>query len=266
VEPFVARNRIANAATPAVRRRRAGGREFLAGVLALGALTACAPTRNETVRASGAEAQSYFPMPPDARWTYEVRAGFSKSRLDVTSRGMRDVKGAPAPLWIVAEQSEGAPYGLDEDGLAGYLVRDGYVSRVSFLSEDADGSIRLVSSEPTWVLPVDPHSGQRWEQTTHVFTSPEAKGGEQRWEGEVETTDGVSVPAGRFDDVVLVRTRYLDPSVSADPLITYEDYYARGVGLVRSVSHNHQAWFFMDTVEQRLVEAKLGGQEEHPSR
>lgn len=197
-------------------------------------------------------------MPDDARWSYEVRAGFSSGRLEVTSRGVQHVKGAPAPLWIVAETGQGAPYGLDEDGLAGYFVSDGYVARVSFLSEDPDGSIRLVSSEPTWVIPVEPRAGQRWEQTTHVFTSPEARGGEQRWEAEVEAASGVDVPAGRFDDVILVRMHYLDPTLSASPLVSYEDYYARGVGLVRSVSRNHQAWFWARTVDQRLIEAHLG--------
>jgi len=235
-------------------------RSLRAGLAACGVALAlaCAPSRSEVPRAAGAAGDSYFPMPDEARWRYEVSAGFSKSRLEVTARGVRDVKGAPAPLWIVAEQSEGAPYGLDEDGLAGYLVSEGYVARVSFLSEDADGSIRLVSSEPTWVIPVEPRPGQHWEQTTHVFTSPEARGGKQRWEAEVEAASGIDVPAGRFDDVMLVRTRYLDPSVSSAPLVSYEDYYARGVGLVRSVSRNHQAWFWARVVDQRLVEARLG--------
>ncbi|HVP30415.1 MAG TPA: hypothetical protein VMW35_14765 [Myxococcota bacterium] len=233
-------------------------RSGLFGALVLAALCAgCAPAPGQTPRAPGAAGESYFPMIDGARWVYEVHAGFQKSRLEVTARGVLEVSGSPTPLWIVQEQSAGAPYGLDEDGLAGYLVRDGYVARLSFLSEDADGHVRLVSSDPTWVIPVDPRPGQRWEQTTHVFTSPESRGGEQHWQAEVEQVGAVRVPAGTFDDVLLVRTRYLDPTVSSSPLLTYEDYYARGVGLVRSVSHNHQAWFWMRTVDQELVAAQL---------
>jgi hypothetical protein len=49
----------------------------------------------------------------------------------------------------------------------------------------------------------------------------------------------VTVPAGTFTDVILVETEYWDPSIDSDkPLISYEDWYARGVGLLRSVTKN----------------------------
>ena len=47
------------------------------------------------------------------------------------------------------------------------------------------------------------------------------------------------MPAGSFKDVLLVETEYWDPSIDEDaPLLAYQDYYARGVGLLRSVTKN----------------------------
>lgn len=216
------------------------------------------PRRDPPPRAAGAAGESYFPMLAGTRWVYAVSGLLERGGLEVVARGVRPVRGAPAPLFLVDEAASGGPFGGDR-GLAGYLVVEGYVGRFSFLSEDADGSVRLVGSEPTWVLPVDPRAGQRWRQRTHVFTTPESAGGAQSWEGEVERAAAVSVPAGRFEDVLVVRSRTRDPTVSDEPLVSYEDYYARGVGLVRSVTRNHQEPFLLGRIVQELVEVEFGG-------
>jgi hypothetical protein len=222
------------------------------------AATACAPRpAAPPPRAPGVAAQAWFPLVDGGRWVYEVRAGFGKSRLEVTAQGLRAVKGAPAPLFIMQERSVGGPFGMQDDGLAGYLIADGYLSRFSFLSRDPDGGIRLMGSEPTRVLPVEPREGEGWMEQTHVFTTPESRGGEQTWRASVERVKSLRVPAGTFHDLLLVRSDYLDPTVSKEPLVSYEDYYARGVGLVRSVSHNRQAHFWNDTLEQDLVEVSF---------
>lgn len=238
-------------------------RRALAGIACaawlVGSPAACAPRRAESPpRAPGAGAEAWFPLVEGARWVYEVRAGFGKSRLEVTARGLHAVKGAPAPLFIMQERSVGGPFGMQDDGLAGYTVRDGYLSRFSFLSRDPDGGIRLMGSEPSRVLPVEPRAGQGWSEQIHVFTTPESQGGEQSWRASVERVDSLRVPAGSFRDLLLVRSDYLDPAVSTEPLVSYEDYYARGVGLVRSVSRNHQAHFWNDTLEQDLIEVSFG--------
>jgi hypothetical protein len=75
----------------------------------------------------------------------------------------------------------------------------------------------------------------------------------QRWTARIESAGRVRVPAGTFDDVIVVHSAQWDPTWREDrPLHTYDDYYARGVGLIRSVSRNHAAWFWT-AVEQRLV-------------
>ncbi len=229
--------------------------------------TACARRPAESpARASGAAGEAWFPLVEGARWVYEVHAGFGKSRLEVTAQGLHAVKGAPAPLFIMQERSVGGPFGMQDDGLAGYIVADGYLSRFSFLSREPDGGIRLMGSEPSRVLPVEPRAGEGWSERIHVFTTPESKGGEQSWRASLERVDSLRVPAGTFHDLLLVRSDYLDPAVSKQPLVSYEDYYARGVGLVRSVSRNHQAHFWNDTLEQDLVEVSFGAPAKDASR
>ena len=45
--------------------------------------------------------------------------------------------------------------------------------------------------------------------------------------------------AARGYDVILVETEYWDPSIDDQaPLIAYQDWYGRGVGLLRSVTLN----------------------------
>ena len=70
---------------------------------------------------------------------------------------------------------------------------------------------------------------------------PEGGGGLIKWTGRTVRADAVTVPAGTFTDVILVESEYWDPSIDADrPLISYQDWYARGVGLLRSVTKNER--------------------------
>jgi len=67
------------------------------------------------------------------------------------------------------------------------------------------------------------------------------------------------VPAGTFKDVILVEMEYWDPSVdTAAPLIAYQDWYARGVGLLRSVTIN------LREGDKRMVEQTLESYEFPP--
>jgi len=68
---------------------------------------------------------------------------------------------------------------------------------------------------------------------------PEGGGGLIKWTGRTRRADAVTVPAGTFSDVILVETEYWDPKIDTEkPLISYQDWYARGVGLLRSVTTN----------------------------
>ena len=64
----------------------------------------------------------------------------------------------------------------------------------------------------------------------------------------------VTVPAGRFEDVVEVDTVYHDASEGEGAAkVVYRDYYARGVGLVRSVTEDPSG-DEANLIEQELLE------------
>jgi len=71
-----------------------------------------------------------------------------------------------------------------------------------------------------------------------MFQTPEGGGAELGWSGEVKPRTVVTVPAGRFEDVVEVETLYRDPREGVGIEVVYHDFYARGIGLVKSVSED----------------------------
>jgi len=68
------------------------------------------------------------------------------------------------------------------------------------------------------------------------------------------------VYSSHVDDVIVVRSEQWDRGWREnEPLHSYEDYYARGVGLIRSVAHNHTRWLPIAEIEQELVEVSFDG-------
>ncbi len=213
--------------------------------------TGCASDAPE--RASGAASREYFPLENGGHWRYELRAGFfsRSTRLDVTARGEHVIRGSDERLFLMEEQLSGRIYGLEPEGLVGYRVADGYLTRIAAVSLEADGQVRIFGGEGMSFLPVDPSPGQSWSDRTEIFRESGSAG--QAWTAEVESAGRVSVPAGSFDDVIVVRSQQWDLEWDMHrPLHSYEDYYARGVGLIRSVSRNNAQWFWT-SVEQNLV-------------
>ncbi len=203
-------------------------------------------------RAPGSEARAYFPLQPNGHWSYELRtAFFSRTRLEMTGLGERPVRDSDEAIFVMQEQLSGRMYGLEPSGLVGYRVADGFVTRIAAIEQQADGRIHIFGGEAMSFLPLEPTSGQSWTDETEVFSHSGGQG--QRWASRVEAIGRMRVSAGAFDDVILVRSEQFDPAWSeTEPLHRYEDYYARGVGLIRSVSRNDAAWFW-EAVEQELV-------------
>jgi hypothetical protein len=211
--------------------------------------------------ASGPAAQEYFPMLPGAQWVYTLHTGlFSKTKLDVTARGERPVRGSESGIFVVEERASGELYGLEPSGLVGYRVADGYVTRVPALELGADGLVHIFGHEGFSILPLDPHPGQHWSDQVQLFDS--LGDSRQSWTASIESVGRMHVPAGTFDDVIVVRSEHWDREwKESEPLHSYEDYYARGVGLIRSVSHNHTRWLPIAEVDQELEEVSFDGGE-----
>jgi len=206
-------------------------------------------------RAPGAAGADYFPLVPGARWTYELKGGlFSRVRLEVTALGERRVQGADGQLFLIEERLGSEVRGLEPSGFVGYGVADGYHTRIAAVDLDAAGRARVLGGEGVPLLPLDPRPGQRWSAESRVFDSRSR----QHWTASVESAGRVSVPAGTFDEVIVVHSEQWDPGWSSDrPLNSYDDYYARGFGLIRSVSRNHATWWFLGRLDQRLLDVRF---------
>ncbi len=205
-------------------------------------------------RAPGAGADSYFPLVEGARWVYEYDLGIGSVEVEVEGRGERALDGVELPVFIADEHNRGEKFGMVETAPIAYVVQQGYLSRITAIDYDAQGKLRrLGREEPTWILPVPPRPGHVWSQDTRVFDLPDGGGGgDVRWVGEVAKGDPITVPAGTFADVIVVRMQHWEPKSRPDgPVLSYEDSYARGVGLVRSVSRS------VGEDDSQLVEERL---------
>jgi hypothetical protein len=229
---------------------RAGGVALAAGLAACGWIGG----GGEPARAPGDFAASYFPMVPGARWVYTLDLGVAETEVEVEARGDMPVPGYSTPVFIVDESNRGETFGMVERAPTGYVVVGDYVARLTGIDYDSEGKLQaLGEGAPAWILPLAPRPGQNWTQKTQMFTTPEGGGATLDWTGRVISVGRMRVPAGDFDDVVEVHVEYWDRSVNeGGPVMTYDDSYARGVGLIRSVTRNAMQGSGQ-IVEQRLV-------------
>jgi hypothetical protein len=207
--------------------------------------------------ALGAAAREYFPMQPGAHWVYDLRTGFwTHTQLDVTARGEAPVRGSEHGIFIMEERASGEMYGLEPDGLVGYRVTDDYVTRIPGVEIQSNGEVHVISGNGASVMPIHPEPGQHWSEDIGVFDGSNAA--PQSWTAELAHVGRMSVPAGTFDDVIVVRSAHWDREWrESEPLHTYEDYYARGVGLIRSVAHNHTHFLPYTELDQVLTEVSF---------
>jgi hypothetical protein len=237
--------------------RGRGARRGLA--LSVLALLLTAPVRGETGPEAAAprqeDASRYFPLAPGTRWVYRERVGlFRRRRVEVTALGLRPVRGLDTPLFVFEERGDKPFLGIEDAGLLGFRIEEGFVVRFSALGEDSRGELRLFGEEGVRILPVAPRGGEHWEQLAHLFYTPGGAGAARQWESDLTLLRSLRVPAGRYRDVAKVVADYRDPELSqTSPEITYEDYYAPGVGLVRSVARNREGGFWK-RVDRELVE------------
>ena len=186
---------------------------------------------------------------------YELHTGpFTHTTLDVTARGVRPVRGSNDGIFVVEERTETEVYGLDPLGLVGYQVADGFMRRVPALELDPDGIVHVFGRDGISFLPIDPQPGQHWSDEVEVFDAPARPRRSRAGPREIENVGSVRVAAGTFEDVIVVRSEQWDRDWKEDePLHSYEDYYARGVGLIRSVAHNHTRFLPIAELEQELT-------------
>jgi len=184
--------------------------------------------------------ENYFPMVPGARWLYSLHSSLGEIEVEVTARGDMPLSRDRGDVFVMDERNLGASLGFVEVAPVAYVLTPMYVGRISAVDYGPSGSLRLLGQdEPTWILPLDPKPGHSWGQKTALFETPEGGGAQLGWNSEVKPRTTVTVPAGRFEDVVEIETLYRDASDGeVETEVVYRDYYARGVGLVRSVTED----------------------------
>lgn len=217
-------------------------------------LAGCGPDRQA---ASGANAENYFPLIEGSRWLYQLNSKLGEIDVEVSAIGELE---APhfGPMFVLEEKNLGEAMGFVRTAPVGYLEDDTFHMRMVGIDYDDDGGLVLLGEdEPVKVLPSSPEDGQTWSQSTRMFTTPEGGGGRLGWEGAVSVLAELTVPAGTFQDVLQVRTVYIDQSESnAEPQVVYHDYYAKGIGLIKSVTDDVDA-SPENHMEQVLVEYRL---------
>ena len=176
-----------------------------------------------------------------ARWTYKLDLVVTSTEIEVLAKGDTQVEGLGRLAFVMDERNLGQALGMAPVGPTAYVATDGFLCRYTRarLHPARITSKMLGVEDPTRVIPLGATPGAEWTNETRLMQQPEGGGGLIKWTGRTKRAESVTVPAGTFTDVILVETEYWDPSIDDQaPLIAYQDWYARGVGLLRSVTLN----------------------------
>jgi len=244
----------------AAPRRSALRLALIGTALALALCDAACRSSENASRAPGAAATDFFPLVKGAHWRYKLDLVVTSTEIEVVAKGDSPIEGLSSGGFVMDERTVGQNFGLDPVGPTAYVTADGFLCRYSGLRyTEADHLKTLGEEDPTRVIPLGATPGAEWTHETRLMQQPEGGGGLIKWTGRTKRADEVTVPAGTFKDVILVETEYWDPSVDPDaPLISYQDWYARGVGLLRSVTTN------LKEGQKRMVELTLESYEFPP--
>ena len=187
-------------------------------------------------------ARDFFPLAPGTLWVYEIRdahGGIALQRSIVRGSLFLESKNATA---AVVEESGGIGGEFDLDVAwhpVAYYRRGGFLYKFSGLSYSGDElkEHRLGRGDEK-VLPTDPVASPEWQSDFQIF-SVDANGyGIRATSRATWTEDVVRVRAGAFRDCLRVETRTVSANAAASAAsalgFRYVDWYAAGVGLVRS--------------------------------
>ncbi len=195
---------------------------------------------------------SWFPLEVGNEWVYQFKdfntpGGKGDYQFRLVSRGELDVPALNRKAFVVDEIS---PQGKHPTA---YFIEKGYLIKVLGLGYDADGSInwdgKRVLKEFGFngvgntqkVMPVSLKVGFAWDEDTQILNAA------VNVKNKIASKEAVDTPAGHFDNVLR-----LDSSMSVKPAkksdmpggfpadagdeaaYSYSDWYADGIGLVRS--------------------------------
>ncbi len=207
--------------------------------------------------------QDFFPLAPSSHWEYAVsrhgEEGVLRFVATVRPDPYRTPDGRVCP--VVDEQygAEAVRYPVVYCSEKGFLHR---LMSLEYRGETLEDN-GLRSGELKF-LPVDLRRVSDWEGTTNAYRLPDGSGFEVRQLHHVlPRLERVDVPAGAFRRCVHVETTAIHSAIDADGAHTgpqvvlyYSDWYAPGVGLVRTDQRDAEA-HAMTTI--KLVRYVVGG-------
>lgn len=186
---------------------------------------------------------NFFPLMPNTVWTYKVASKSQRANYVVTDRviGSEYVPALKITGLVVEEF-----YNLDRAGLRPivYLDKDGYLTRLSGL-DYVQHQIKAPAwgrSEEQRFLPAHLLPNLAWQNTLFPYGKlPGSFDITQSHKSFIEAGD-VVVPAGHFKGCIRIETQaHYEGGAYAEKhqnlSLTYEDWYAPNVGLVRTVAY-----------------------------
>lgn len=188
--------------------------------------------------------REYFPLHPGTLWVYEIRDAAGNVDLErVLVRGPLHLKTQETDGVVVEESGGiGGELGLDVAWHpVVYYRRGSFLYKFSGISyvETELREYRLGIGEEK-VLPDDPFRHPEWESDVQLFRLGQGLGYALRAVSTARSPlERVTVPAGTFEACLRVETASALASLPRRPdggvAFRYTDWYAPGVGLVKSV-------------------------------
>jgi hypothetical protein len=185
----------------------------------------------------------FFPLTPSSRWEYLVSRRTEAARLRFVATVQPDeFKGPRGQGCRIVEERYGNLLTGERFPVV-YCTEAGFLHRVMSLEYRGESleDNGLRSGELRF-LPINLGQTRAWDSVTNAYRLPDGSGFEVRQLHQVFVQpEPIEVPAGRFDRCARVETTAIHSATGPDgasvgPRLVYyySDWYAPGVGLIRS--------------------------------
>jgi hypothetical protein len=189
--------------------------------------------------------REFFPLRPGTFWVYEVHDFHGQVDLKrVVVRGSFYLKTQEANGMVVEESGGNTDELLFDVSWhpVAYYRRGEFLYKFSGLSYvGAELREFRIGQGEEKVLPQDPSAHPEWENDFQIFHVGQGVGYGTRTLSSAHTpNDTITVRAGKFRDCLRVETRTVSTSLPREPqgaevIFHYTDWYAPGIGLVKSI-------------------------------
>ena len=228
-------------------------------ILLVASSIGCTATRGWLVP-GGTALVDFFPLHDGTLWVYKVEDPSGEVSLQrVLVRGPRFLD-EPNVIGVLVEESGGlgGTFALDPSWhpIAYYRRGDFVYKHYGVVFANGDLRDADLDRDDEKLLPTDPGKTVEWESEVGLFDVPDGSGYALHLVGRAASTDAsVTVPAGTFDGCLLVDTTILPRTgrpgsdEGSPDFFRYLDWYAPGVGLVKSIATSGSASDPVSTIE-----------------